>query len=90
MDKTSVMINNGSNKTITTVGIDEIIITGDKNEKEFFTCIGCCSRHTTNLYSKECDEMLMKSWGEITNDHLESAWNIPQVIDIINRPLDLP
>lgn len=201
MDETSVMINNGSNKTIAPVGIDEIIITGDKNEKECFTCIGSCSRlkkydlivlgvgttdqccrkfgthamawpslggwvdeltmvrylnwfhsnvssgnqcalildqypsHCTPLVKEVAQqfniqliyipknatgvfqpldrrifgiiktklrcrskakiysgherfeiifEMLMKSWGEITNDHLESAWNIPQVIDIIN------
>ena len=202
MDETSVRINNGSNKTIAPVGTEEIIIPGDKNEKECFTCIGSCSRFqkfdlivlgvgTTDLccrkfgtnamawpsmggwvdeltmvrylnwfqanvssgkpcalildqYPSHCTslvkeiaqqfniqliyipknatgvfqpldrrifgiikaklrcrskakvysgherfefifEMLMKAWAEITNDHLESAWNIPQVIDIINQ-----
>lgn len=44
MDETSVRINNGSNKTIAPVGTEEILIPGDKNEKECFTCIGSCSR----------------------------------------------
>lgn len=44
MDETSVRINNGSNKTIAPVGTEEIIIPGDKNEKECFAYIGSCSR----------------------------------------------
>ena len=31
-------------------------------------------------------EMLLKSWGQITEDNLNSAWKIPQVIDIFEPP----
>lgn len=43
MDETSDMINKGSSKAIAPVGTEEIIIPGDKNEKECFTFIGSCS-----------------------------------------------
>lgn len=43
MDETFVMINKGSNKTIVLAGSKKKnIIPRDKNEKEYFTCIGSC------------------------------------------------
>ena len=44
MDEASVRVNNGNDKTIAPVGAEEIIILGDKNEKECFTCIATCSK----------------------------------------------
>ncbi|KAK8895124.1 hypothetical protein M9Y10_023566 [Tritrichomonas musculus] len=45
MDETSVRINNGSTKTIAPIALDEIVIEGKRNKKEWFTAIGTSTRN---------------------------------------------
>lgn len=40
IDETAVHINNGSTKTIASIGLDDIVIEGKQIEKECFTAIG--------------------------------------------------
>ena len=64
IDETSIRINNGSTKTVAEIGTENVIINKDRNEKECFTAIGCCTFN-------QCQPLVIVSKGKTDKSKLK-------------------
>lgn len=80
VDETSVKINNGSTRTVTEVGSENVIVGAERNEKECFTVIGCCTLI-------KCHELVIVTKGTTDRSKLkfQIGTNEPKILLSKNR-----
>lgn len=82
MDETSVRIVNNSTRTVAPIGVDQIVINSEVNEKECFTAIGTCTKEQTypliiiaaGLTDRSCEKFKVRGDTQVWPSENLKGW----------------
>lgn len=82
VDETAIRISNSSKRTIAPIGMDEIVIEGNVNDKECITCIGTITREnrfpfiiiTKGKTEKSCQKFKIRGDTQVWPSGTNKAW----------------